>query len=352
MILVTGGCGYIGSHTVVCLLEAGYEVIIIDNLVNSTEVVLTKIKKITGKEVVFYKEDVCNKQALRAIFTKHKIDAVLHFAGLKAVGESCAKPLLYYANNLNATMILLEVMQEMNCYQLIFSSSATVYGEPQQLPLSETHVIAPTNPYGSSKAMQEQILLDMGASNALWKIALLRYFNPIGAHQSGLIGEAPSGIPNNLMPYVTQVAVGKLAKLSIFGNDYQTLDGTGVRDYIHVMDLAQGHLAALDKLPKQSQATRAYNLGTGYGYSVLQVINFFTQETSIEIPYQVVDRRDGDVASCYCDAQRAKNELNWQAKYKMLDMIKDSWRWQSLNPDGYSCSKQNVHTRFKSINID
>ncbi len=334
-VLVTGGAGYIGSHTCVELLAAGHEVIIVDNLCNSKEIVLDRLKEITNKNVKFYKIDLLDKDNLEEIFISEKIDVVIHFAGLKAVGESVAIPLKYYHNNLTGTLILCELMQKYGVKNLVFSSSATVYGDPATVPISEEFPLSCTNPYGRTKLMIEEILRDLYVADKTWNIAILRYFNPIGAHISGTIGEDPNGIPNNLVPYIAQVAVGKLKTLSVYGNDYDTIDGTGVRDYIHVVDLAKGHLKALDKLAKEHIGVKEYNLGTGNGYSVLQVVEAFAKACGKEIPYKIVDRRPGDIASCYSKTDRAKNELDWEAEKGIDEMCIDSWRWQSSNPDGY-----------------
>lgn len=336
LILVTGGAGYIGSHTVVELLAHGHEVVIVDNLSNSSREAVTRIKKISGKDVVFYKKDVCNKRALRDIFAKHPIDAVVHFAGLKAVGESVEQPLKYYRNNLDSSLTLCEVMQERGVKKLIFSSSATVYGDSEAYPFQEEARTGSglTNPYGQTKHMIEQILRDLVVSDPEWQITALRYFNPIGAHESGLIGEDPQDIPNNLMPYVTQVAVGRLSRLNVFGNDYDTPDGTGVRDYIHVVDLAKGHVAALERL-KPTGRLEAYNLGTGKGVSVLELVRAFEKASGQKIPYKITARRPGDVAVSYAHVGRANTELNWQTEKTLEQACADSWRWQSMNPNGY-----------------
>ncbi|MGO4995014.1 UDP-glucose 4-epimerase GalE [Jeotgalibaca porci] len=333
-VLVTGGAGYIGSHTVVELLNANYEVIIVDNYSNSKPEVLNRIKTITGKDFTFYEADLLDKEALEEIFEKETIDSVIHFAGYKAVGESVAKPVEYYHNNITGTLILLEVMKKYGVKNIVFSSSATVYGMNNPSPLTEDLPTSATNPYGYTKVMIEQILRDVHVSDEEWNIALLRYFNPIGAHESGLIGEDPSGIPNNLMPYITQVAVGKLPELSIFGNDYDTEDGTGVRDYIHVVDLALGHLKALESF-SEYKGVGTYNLGTGIGYSVLDLVKNFQRANDIVIPHKIVERRPGDVATCYSDATRAKEILGWTAEKDLEDMCRDSWKWQSNNPKGY-----------------
>lgn len=330
-ILVTGGTGYIGSHTVVELLEAGYEVVIIDNLSNSKKKVIDKIKVITGKEITFYKGDVCDKELLEKIFNTHKISAVIHFAGYKAVGESVHKPLMYYRNNIDSTLTLCEVMQKYNVKNIVFSSSATVYGNPSKLPISESLEIKhATNPYGETKIMNENILRDIFASDCTWNIALLRYFNPIGAHKSGLIGENPDDMPNNLMPYIVKVATGKLRELSVFGNDYDTKDGTGVRDYIHVVDLAKGHIKAIEWVLK-GNGIDAFNLGTGNGYSVLELVEAFKKYNNIDVPYKIVGRRDGDIDTCYADVSYAKEKLNWSSIYGIEDMMKDSYNYVIKN---------------------
>ncbi|GIU24733.1 UDP-glucose 4-epimerase GalE [Shewanella sp. MBTL60-007] len=333
-ILVTGGAGYIGSHTVVELLNNGNDVVILDNLSNSTVTALERVEQITGKAVTFYQGDVLNRAFLQKLFTDHDIKSVIHFAGLKAVGESVAQPLRYYENNVTGTIVLCEVMAEFNVKNLVFSSSATVYGDPASLPITEEFPTGATNPYGQSKLMVEHILADLYHSDNSWNIALLRYFNPVGAHASGLIGEDPNDIPNNLMPFITQVAVGKREQLSVFGSDYDTVDGTGVRDYIHVVDLAMGHLRALDKLATQSGLV-TYNLGTGQGYSVLEMVKAFEKASGTTIKYQLVDRRPGDIAACYANPEKAHKELNWQATHSIDDMAQSSWLWQSTNPNGY-----------------
>ncbi|HAQ06868.1 MAG TPA: UDP-glucose 4-epimerase GalE [Bacillus bacterium] len=334
-ILVTGGAGYIGSHTCIELLNAGKEIIVVDNFSNSNPESLRRVKEIAGKEFSFYELDLLDRQALTKVFEENQIDAVIHFAGLKAVGESVSIPLHYYHNNLTGTLILCQVMQEFRVKNLVFSSSATVYGMPEKMPISEDFPLSTTNPYGSTKLMIEQILKDLHVADSSWSIALLRYFNPIGAHESGRIGEDPNGIPNNLMPYITQVAVGKLKELQVFGNDYSTVDGTGVRDYIHVVDLAVGHLKALEKV-MESNGVDAYNLGTGTGYSVLQLVSAFEKASGNKVPYQIAERRPGDVAVCYADPAKAKAELGWAAKKGIEDMCLDSWRWQEQNPKGYT----------------
>ena len=334
-ILVTGGAGYIGSHTVVELQSAGYDVVVVDNLCNSSEKALDRVSKITGKPVKFYKADILDRDALNEVFDKEEIDSCIHFAGLKAVGESVAKPWEYYENNIAGTLTLVDVMRKHNVKNIIFSSSATVYGDPAMIPITEECPKGQcTNPYGWTKSMLEQILTDIQKADPEWNVVLLRYFNPIGAHKSGTIGENPNGIPNNLMPYITQVAVGKLKELGVFGNDYDTPDGTGVRDYIHVMDLAEGHVKALKKFDDKP-AVYIYNLGTGHGYSVLDVIHAFSKAVGKEIPYVIKPRRAGDIATCYSDATKAKVELGWEAKRNLDDMCRDAWNWQSKNPNGY-----------------
>ncbi|HEX6462589.1 MAG TPA: UDP-glucose 4-epimerase GalE [Candidatus Saccharimonadales bacterium] len=335
-ILVTGGAGYIGSHTVIALCANGHYVVIVDNFSNSSPETITRIQKIAGKDIPYYSSDVRDKALLERIFDEHQIDAAIHFAGLKAVGESVEKPLSYYRNNIDSSLTLCEVMQKKGVKKLIFSSSATVYGDPDELPLKETSRtgLGITNPYGQTKYMIEQILRDLAIADNSWEITSLRYFNPIGAYESGTIGEDPHDIPNNLMPYITQVAVGKLPKLSVFGNDYDTSDGTGVRDYVHVVDLAKGHVAALEHM-KPSGQMEVYNLGTGNGVSVLEMIHAFEEASGQEITYEVVGRRPGDVASCYADASKADKELGWHTEKTLGEACADSWRWQSQNPDGY-----------------
>ena len=325
-ILVTGGTGYIGSHTCVELLNSGYDVVVIDNLSNSKIEVKDKIKEITNKEFKFYKGDCCDKDLLRTIFKENDIDSVIHFAGYKAVGESVKNPLKYYRNNLDSTITLLEVMNEFNVKKLVFSSSATVYGKPDKLPIKENFPLSTTNPYGTTKLMIETILKDLYKSDNTWSIALLRYFNPIGAHKSGLIGENPNDIPNNLMPYIVKVATGELECLSVFGNDYNTKDGTGVRDYIHVVDLARGHIKAIEKISKHS-GIDSYNLGTGKGYSVLEIVNTFKKINNVDVKYKIVDRRPGDIDECYADPTYAKEELNWEAELGIDDMCRDSYNF-------------------------
>lgn len=334
-VLVTGGAGFIGSHTVVELLQGGYEVVIIDNFSNSSPLVLSRIEEITGKRPLLIEGDIRDRALLDDVFKQHEIDAVVHFAGLKAVGESVQKPLEYYDNNVSGSVVLFEAMRDAGVKRLVFSSSATVYGDPEEIPISENCPIGvPTNPYGMSKLMVERILQDLVVAEADFSVALLRYFNPIGAHESGLIGENPSGIPNNLLPYVTQVAIGKLEKLSIFGSDYPTVDGTGVRDYIHVVDLVKGHLAALNYL-QRSQGCHVWNLGTGQGYSVLQIIKAFEEATGITIPYELVERRAGDIAECWSNPQKAFEDLGWKTEYSLEEMMQHSWNWQSKNPEGF-----------------
>lgn len=333
-ILVTGGAGYIGSHTCVLLLEAGYDVVVLDNLSNSSAKSIDRVEKITGKKIKFYECDILDRAGMRAIFEQNKIDAVIHFAGLKAVGESVAIPLKYYENNITGTLHLLEVMQEFGVKKMVFSSSATVYGLTDKMPLTEDLPTSANSPYGQTKLMIEQILTDLCVSDKDWSIVLLRYFNPVGAHESGTIGENPKGIPNNLMPYITQVALGKLKELSIFGNDYPTKDGTGVRDYIHVVDLADGHIKALDKIKTQN-GVMIYNLGTGIGYSVLDLVKAFEEANGVKVNYKIAPRRPGDVTICYADASKAKTELGWEAKKNIVDMCRDSWNWQKNNPNGY-----------------
>ena len=333
-VLVTGGAGYIGSHTCVELLQAGHDVIVVDNLANSKEESLKRVQEITGKPIIFFKVDLLDKASLDTIFQNHPIDAVIHFAGLKAVGESVAIPLKYYHNNITSTLTLCEVMNKHKVKDIVFSSSATVYGDPQSVPINEDFPLSATNPYGRSKLMIEEILRDLHTSDNNLNIAILRYFNPVGAHSSGKIGEDPNGIPNNLLPYISQVAVGKLEKLSVFGDDYPTPDGTGVRDYIHVSDLANGHIKALEKLPS-NPGVAIYNLGTGTGYSVLDVISAFEKSSGKKISYTIVERRPGDVASCYADPAKSKCELGWKAEKSIDDMCDDAWRWQTSNPKGY-----------------
>lgn len=332
-ILVTGGCGYIGSHTTLELLNKGYEVIVVDNFSNSSYESLRRVQEITGKEVVFYEADIRDSAKMDEIFSAHSIDAVIHFAAFKAVGESCRLPLKYYENNISGTVSLLQIMEKHNVKKIIFSSSATVYGDPERLPLDETCRLSTTNPYGSTKLMMENIMQDLYKADKEWNIILLRYFNPVGAHESGRIGEDPKGIPNNLMPYVAQVASGKLACINVFGNDYDTPDGTGVRDYIHVVDLALGHIAAIEQC--QEKGVHIYNLGTGRGYSVLDMIKAFEKACGKELPYKICARRDGDIATCYAAPDKAKAELKWEAKFGIEEMCASQWKWQSNNPMGY-----------------
>lgn len=335
-ILVTGGLGYIGSHTAIELLANGYEVVVVDNLVNSKELVKDRIEKIAGKKITFYNADVRDKATMMKIFKENNIFGVIHFAGLKAVGESCVKPIEYYDNNLISTLVLVEVMRENECFNLIFSSSATVYGTPEKVPINEdAKTGGTTNPYGTTKLMIERILIDLRKADERFNIVLLRYFNPIGAHKSGLIGEDPNGIPNNLMPYITQVGIGKLKQLNVFGGDYPTKDGTGVRDYIHVVDLASGHVCAIKKIEKDV-GLYIYNLGTGNGYSVLDMVKAFEKASGVNIPYKIVARRSGDIAECYADSSKAKKEIGFKCKYGLDEMCRDSWNWQQKNPNGYN----------------
>lgn len=327
-ILLTGGAGFIGSHTIVELNNAGYEVVVVDNFVNSKKESLERVAQIIGKQVPYYKADIRDREALEAVFSEHQFDAVIHFAGLKAVGESVAKPLEYYENNMSGTFVLLDVMRKHGCKNIIFSSSATVYGDPAIIPITEECPKGQcTNPYGQTKSMLEEVLKDVQRADTEWNVVLLRYFNPIGAHASGLIGENPNGIPNNLMPYITQTAIGIRKELGVFGNDYDTPDGTGVRDYIHVVDLALGHVAALKAIERKC-GLAVYNLGTGHGYSVLDVVKAFEKANGLHVPYKIMPRRPGDIATCYCDPSKAKQELGWEAKYGIEDMCRDSWRFQ------------------------
>ena len=332
-VLVTGGAGFIGSHTVVELLNEGFDVVVIDNLSNANEESLKRVEEITGKKVEFYKADVRDRDALEEIFKTHQIDWVIHFAGYKAVGESVAKPIMYYDNNLYSTLVLIETMEKYGVKNIVFSSSATVYGNPERLPIDEDSRLTTTNPYGATKLMQEGILRDLWNADHSWNIAILRYFNPVGAHESGRIGEDPKGIPNNLMPYVAQVASGKLKKIGVFGNDYPTPDGTGVRDYIHVVDLARGHVAAIKAL--KDGKLGIYNLGTGNGYSVLDMIHAFEKACGKTLPYEIKPRRAGDVPACYAASEKAEIELGWKAEYDLEKMCKDQWNWQKNNPNGY-----------------
>lgn len=333
-VLVTGGAGYIGSHTCVELLNAGYDIVVVDNLSNSKAEALKRVQAIAGKSLKFYKLDILDREALEKVFYENKIDAVIHFAGLRAVGESVEVPLHYYHNNITGTLVLCAVMEKFGVKRMVFSSSATVYGIPKRVPISEEFPLSAINPYGRTKLMIEEILRDLHISDPEWSIALLRYFNPIGAHISGMIGEDPDGIPSNLMPYMTQVAVGKLKELRVFGNDYPTADGTGVRDYIHVVDLAVGHLKSLEKV-MAGIGVNAYNLGTGRGYSVLEMVAAFENASGRKIPYVIVDRRPGDIAICYADSAKAEKELGWSASRGIEEMCTDAWRWQSNNPNGY-----------------
>ncbi|NKF07420.1 UDP-glucose 4-epimerase GalE [Clostridium gasigenes] len=335
VVLVSGGMGYIGSHTTVELLNQGYEVIIVDDLSNSKDVVLDRIESITGKLPKFYKMNILNEEDLETVFKENKIDAVIHFAAFKAVGESVSMPIEYYHNNLTTTLVMLNIMKKYNVKNFVFSSSATVYGEAKTMPVKEAASLSTTNPYGATKLMIEDILRDVYKADKDMNIAILRYFNPVGAHKSGTIGEDPSGIPNNLMPYITKVAIGELKVLSVFGNDYNTVDGTGVRDYIHVVDLAKGHIKALEKLSANSGLV-TYNLGTGNGYSVLELVKAFSKASGREISYKIVDRRPGDVGICYADPKKANNELGWIAEKSIEEICEDSWRWQSNNPKGYN----------------
>lgn len=334
MVLVTGGAGYIGSHTCIQLIEAGFELVIYDNFSNSNAESIRRVEKITGKKMALVEGDIRDAKAMREVFKNYPIDSVIHFAGLKAVGESVSMPLEYYDNNINGTLVLCQAMREAGCKKIVFSSSATVYGDPHTVPITEAFPLSATNPYGRTKLFIEEILRDLYVSDNEWKIILLRYFNPVGAHESGLIGEDPNGIPNNLMPFVSQTAVGKREFLNVFGNDYPTPDGTGVRDYIHVVDLADGHVKALQKIDTIDKAT-AINLGTGNGYSVLDMVKAFEEASGKKVPYKIAPRRDGDVATCYADPSYARAILGWEAKRGIAQMCEDAWRWQSNNPDGY-----------------
>ena len=335
-ILVTGGAGFIGSHTLIELYKAGHTALVVDNLYNANPEALRRVAQIIGiPEVPFVQADIRDKAALERVFAQNRFDACIHFAGLKAVGESVSKPLEYYENNMNGTFVLLDVMRRHDCRNIIFSSSATVYGDPAIVPITEDCPKGQcTNPYGQTKSMLEQVLMDVQKADPAWNVVLLRYFNPIGAHQSGRIGENPNGIPNNLMPYITQVAVGKRERLGVFGNDYPTPDGTGVRDYIHVCDLAAAHVAALQAIERK-QGLAVYNIGTGHGYSVLEVVNTFMKVNGVDIPYVILPRREGDIATCYCDPRKAEKELGWKARFGLEEMCRDSWHWQKSNPDGY-----------------
>lgn len=339
-ILVTGGAGYIGSHTLIELYAAGHTAVVVDNFSNSNPESLRRVAAILGVSTIpFYVVDIRDKEELQKVFTEHKFDACIHFAGLKAVGESVKIPFEYYDNNITGTLVLVDVLRKNGCKNIIFSSSATVYGDPLEIPITENCPKGQcTNPYGWTKSMLEQVLIDIQKADQEWNVVLLRYFNPVGAHPSGLIGESPNGIPNNLMPYITQVAVGKRAELGVFGNDYPTHDGTGVRDYIHVVDLANGHVAALNAI-KNNYGIAIYNMGTGEGYSVLDMVNAFEKINEVPVPYSIKPRRDGDIATCYCNPTKAKVELRWEAKYGIEDMVRDSWKWQKKNPEGYNSSK-------------
>ena len=334
-VLLTGGAGYIGSHTLILLIESGYEVVVFDNFSNASKESISRVEKIVGQKIVVIEGDIRSREDLEKVFTQHTIDSVIHFAGLKAVGESVEKPLKYYYNNVNGTVILCEVMAKYNCKSIVFSSSATVYGDPHTVPIKEDFPLSATNPYGRSKLMIEEILRDLYVSDKEWKVVLLRYFNPVGAHSSGTIGEDPNGIPNNLMPYIAQTAVGKLSCLGVFGDDYDTVDGTGVRDYIHVVDLAQGHVNALDRIEKFTEVM-TINLGTGKGYSVLEMVKAFERASGKEVPFCIAPRRAGDIASCYSDPSYAKEILGWNAVRGIDEMCQDGWRWQSQNPNGYN----------------
>jgi UDP-glucose 4-epimerase len=334
-VLVTGGAGYIGSHTVIELIKEGHHVVIVDNFSNSSPVVLDRLETITGQAVECHELDVTDHQALAKVFADHKFDAAIHFAGLKAVGESVSQPLRYYRNNIDSTLTLCDVMTEYGVKKLVFSSSATVYGDPERNPIPESASLTATNPYGQTKLMIEQMLRDLVIADKDWQVALLRYFNPVGAHESGLIGEDPNDVPNNLMPYISQVAVGRLKELSVFGNDYDTHDGTGVRDYVHVVDLAKGHVQALEHMPKPGTA-EPYNIATGTGYSVLDMVKAFEKASGKNVPYRVVDRRPGDIASCYADPAKAQHDLHWKAEKGIEDMCADAWRWQEQNPNGFT----------------
>ncbi|MEZ0154861.1 MAG: UDP-glucose 4-epimerase GalE [Candidatus Reddybacter sp.] len=341
-VLVTGGAGYIGSHACVALLDAGYKIVVIDNLVNSSPLSMARVKTITGKDFDFIEGDICDAQTLDTLFTQYSIDAVMHFAGLKAVGESCTNPLLYYQNNVAGTLTLCEAMQRYGLGRIIFSSSATVYGEPHAVPIDESFPLQTTNPYGASKKMVEDVFRDLAAADRLsqsdfWRVGLLRYFNPVGAHSSGMIGEAPNGIPNNLLPYMLQVALGKQSELTVYGDDYPTPDGTGVRDYIHVVDLVAGHVKALQYLLDENNdaGCHTWNLGTGQGYSVLEMITAFEAATAAKVPYKIAPRRPGDIPACWAESGKAQREINWRAEQSLPQMMRDSWHWQCQNPEGY-----------------
>ncbi len=334
-ILLTGGAGFIGSHTLIELVAAGHDAVVVDNLYNSSPIALKRVEQIIGKQVPFYQTDVRDREGMERVFAEHKFDACIHFAGLKAVGESVEKPLEYYENNMNGTFVLLDTMRKHGCKNIIFSSSATVYGDPAQIPITEECPKGRcTNPYGQTKSMLEEVMMDVQKADKEWNVVLLRYFNPIGAHPSGTIGENPNGIPNNLMPYITQTAIGKRKELGVFGNDYDTPDGTGVRDYIHVVDLARAHVAALQAIERK-QGIAIYNIGTGRGYSVLDVVNAFMYANGVDVPYVFKPRRAGDIATCYCDPSKAKKELGWEAQYGIEEMCRDSWNWQRQNPNGF-----------------
>lgn len=333
-VLVTGGAGYIGSHTCISLIQAGYDILVLDNLSNASREALRRVETIVGQSIPFVEGDIRDANTLDQLFSEHSIDSVIHFAGLKAVGESVSQPLAYHDNNVAGTINLLQVMARHDCHKLVFSSSATVYGDPDTVPIPETAPLRATNPYGQTKLSIEHILRDLSQSSDAWRLSILRYFNPVGAHSSGTIGEDPSGTPNNLMPFITQVAIGKLKELSVFGDDYDTPDGTGVRDYIHVMDLAEGHVRALDHLSHQP-GCEAFNLGTGRGYSVLELVRAFSDTNQVEVPYRITDRRPGDIGRCYADPSKAERVLNWKATHSLDDMVGDAWRWQTANPNGY-----------------
>lgn len=334
-ILVTGGSGYIGSFTVLALLQARYDVVVVDNLSNSSVESLNRVEKIAGRKLLFIEGDVCDRRSLDMVFAQHRISAVMHFAGLKSIGESVASPLRYYANNVHGSQVLLQAMTHAGIFKIVFSSSATVYGDPAVVPVDESCRLGPQNPYGRSKLMVEDILRDLATADARWRIAILRYFNPVGAHETGLIGEDPRAVPNNLLPFIAQVAVGKLPQLFVFGNDYPTADGTGIRDYIHVLDLAEGHLRALEAL-RSLTGSHIWNLGAGQGHSVFEMVRAFEQVSGRPVPYQISPRRTGDIATCYANAEKAAVELGWRAKRTLREIVRDAWRWQSMNPRGYS----------------